>query len=668
MNEPRYVSPFQATLNAIELQWEVGSDLLSHSPCVVPEFIGIPSRAHQLSSHRPLPRQVVQKQVRFADQIDVLLGEEDEFPMYGTQVSQQTIYNWPSKPWSKKRTRKQTPEMKNYPEINDSYSHEVVSPEPLSNLAVLSRDSTRHEVLFGPPVEILTPEREDDIFHAMQQPDSSHSLFDHSDHSDSPANIPQDWMLDLQRIVARHAEECTADRDAEFLFSIYTWFLDHEDSTLCNTPKIAILGGDPTEWEEDLIYPWRHRLRRGERTQLRLVQPNTQRAAVEEHIAHIIVIQRETDDSSVLLAMEFPSEHEHNVIVRTAAVVPRSCTALDISTRVPIFDRFFPNRMTWEHPISNPEDDRHLSFATWPGLCIRVGVTHVTHPDFASDQEAVRENQFSLLQKSSDVLLPRRSTQAHIMPEKPCDSFTEEFLQAVQAVQQAQEIEPPPIDPLSIEAQPRAFQELWARFHLQTALNSTNMPETARIESWYLNHVTYHKCHSSRLTLLSTDFLRWREQIVNTWSDKVNNLNALTFDLVEPMPEDSATGIIAQLVLTEADMPLKKSAVLSVYDSEEDNERNPYTFALVLQSRISLSRLLDTLHLQLDCPPVNIRNLCSLWFGSIPIGNSHEVSVQAGNAYRLVLSRGVFLDVPHLLTLDNTQLRSFATGNSLRNL
>ena len=525
-------------------------------------------------------------------------------------------------------------------------------------MAVLSRESTQPDFSFGFPSDQLNIESEGDILHVMQRTvthsdtsDSVHSQFDLSDHSDSLAHIPQDWMLDLQRVVARHTEECTADRDDEFLFSIYTWYLDHETSKLCNTPKIAILGGDPTEWEDDIIYPWRHRLRDGERTQLRLVQPNTPRANVEEHIAHILVIQRETDDSSVLLSMEFLSEHEHNVIVRTATVVPRSCTALDISALVPIFDRFFPSRMTWEHPISNPEDDRHLS------LCIRVRVAQETHFDAENDQEAVRDDQVSLFQIDSEVLLPKCRFKVHTMIEEPRDSFTEEFLQAVQAVQQAQEIEPPPIDPLAIEAQPRAFQELWTRFHLQTALNSTNLPETVRIESWYLNHVTYHKCHSSRLTLLNIDFLRWREQIANTWSDKVINPNALIFDLVEPMPEDSATGIIAQLVLTEADMPLRKSAVLSVYDSEEDSERNPYTFALVLQSRISLSRLLDTLHLQLDCPPVNIRNLCSLWFGSIPIGSSHEVSVQAGNAYRLVLSRGVYLDVPHLLTLDNAQLR-----------
>ena len=209
---------------------------------------------------------------------------------------------------------------------------------------MLSRESTQPDFSFGFPSDQLNIESEGDILHVMQRTvthsdtsDSVHSQFDLSDHSDSLAHIPQDWMLDLQRVVARHTEECTADRDDEFLFSIYTWYLDHETSKLCNTPKIAILGGDPTEWEDDIIYPWRHRLRDGERTQLRLVQPNTPRANVEEHIAHILVIQRETDDSSVLLSMEFLSEHEHNVIVRTATVVPRSCTALDISALVPIF-------------------------------------------------------------------------------------------------------------------------------------------------------------------------------------------------------------------------------------------------------------------------------------------------------------------------------------------
>ena len=46
-------------------------------------------------------------------------------------------------------------------------------------------------------------------------------------------------------------------------------------------------------------------------------------------------------------------------------------------------------------------------------------------------------------------------------------SFTEEFLQAVSAAQDAANLEPPvpaALDPRTIEAQPEAFQILWDRF------------------------------------------------------------------------------------------------------------------------------------------------------------------------------------------------------------
>ena len=68
--------------------------------------------------------------------------------------------------------------------------------------------------------------------------------------------IPLDWMIDLQRIVQQHVDQCQADPQTEFLFSVYTWFLDHNSQKVCREPKIATLGGDPTEWEEDILQPW----------------------------------------------------------------------------------------------------------------------------------------------------------------------------------------------------------------------------------------------------------------------------------------------------------------------------------------------------------------------------------------------------------------------------
>lgn len=469
--------------------------------------------------------------------------------------------------------------------------------------------------------------------------------------SDSSASLPEDWMIDLQRLVDRHRLNCQADEEAEFLFSVYTWYLDHGSQILCRNPKIAVLGGDPSEWREDLISPWEHHVRIEDSILIDLVSPFQPRPGIEEHIAHVILTQRPERSSSVLFSMEFLGHDEPSVISRVAAVVPPICTQTDLERIVPLFAAFAQNPIVWDHPTLTLE---HETFRTRHGLGLKVTIKP---EDVLSSDD--HHDHHSLLQ-SAPYVFECRSTLVNLDdvtdPEKPCASFTDEFLQAVEAANNAQDEPPPPIDPLSIDAQPQAFQRLWARIVEQMESNIAQMQERVRVESWYLNHVTLHRCHSPRITLLNTDFTRWREQLAATWSDRVMDLNDLQFAVVDPVPEDCATGITVQFIITEKALPEQRSTVISVYDSEEDAERNPYTFAIVLRQRINLQRLIEALHLQTSCPPMNIRNHCSLWFGSIPI-STHEVNVQAGNAFRLIVSRGIFLDVPQLLVMDNHKLR-----------
>ena len=108
----------------------------------------------------------------------------------------------------------------------------------------------------------------------------------------------------------------------------------------------------------------------------------------------------------------------------------------------------------------------------------------------------------------------------------------------------------------------------------------------------------------------------------------------------------------------ERETPDYRSNVIYVYDSDPEAERCPYTIAVVMPRRINLQSLLGRLNLQTDCPPHVLENLCSLWFGRIPIGTHHEVNVLMGNAFRLIIGGGIRLDVPHLLLLENSQIRS----------
>ena len=156
--------------------------------------------------------------------------------------------------------------------------------------------------------------------------------------------------------------------------------------------------------------------------------------------------------------------------------------------------------------------------------------------------------------------------------------------------------------------------------------------------------------------LLENVFRQWQTQLSATWADKVRDRQALTFALVHPEPEDIAVGVLAQIIVTEGAVADSRSNVISVYDSDPDMERSPYTLAMVLPRRLNLAGLLSVLHLQAECPPHALENLCSLWIGRIPIGSNHEVNVFMRNAFRLILSRG-YDWMFHILTLDNAQLR-----------
>ena len=57
--------------------------------------------------------------------------------------------------------------------------------------------------------------------------------------------IPEDWIIELQRLVQRLTLACPTDHPEEALFTVYTWYLDHSAELSCGTPKLATLRATP---------------------------------------------------------------------------------------------------------------------------------------------------------------------------------------------------------------------------------------------------------------------------------------------------------------------------------------------------------------------------------------------------------------------------------------
>ena len=103
-NEPWYVDEFCASEHALFLQWEVLKDLYSNS-LLSSGFWPSLQPCTPATSQRPHPARREKKRVQFEDQIDVLLGAEDQTEFFHLKVHSVALYGWADKPWSKKRIR-----------------------------------------------------------------------------------------------------------------------------------------------------------------------------------------------------------------------------------------------------------------------------------------------------------------------------------------------------------------------------------------------------------------------------------------------------------------------------------------------------------------------------------------------------------------------------------
>ena len=564
-------------------------------------------------------------------------------------------------------------------ELTEGYSPSMLNEDELRQLATTNIEPEEEDPdlssAFQVPIDIAqTPQRlplsditntiyndsnwtvkprfvgsEHDSLSAMQLPPGDEASTPKSSNSSGNRHL-QDWKLDLIRVVQQHIRSCTENQTGAFAgFSVYTWFLDHQSQPACFQPRIILLGEDPADWEPDLVHRWRHHVNPDEPLFFDVVSPFTPRADVEGHIAHILLSQRAGALRSTLVSLEFTAPTARSVIVRCALAVPNPCSRQDIDALFPLFAGIANERLVWQYPELF-QTHSHAEIHNGMGIMIQV----LPEPD--TQQEEAHQDTNSLLQPAAGIM----ASQSTLGVLEPRCSFTDEFLEAISAAEEAMRMEPPALPSshdIIMSNLPEAFHILLDRFAEEVIPSVPQMPRTRRIESWFLDHVSSFRCHSSRISLLHEDVTTWRHAILETWRDKVSNSEQIEFHVVDPNTEDAATGIIGQILVTQRASPALRSTVMSVYDSDADTERSPYTFAVVLQQRINLERVLDALHLASDCPPLNRQNHCSLWFGRLPIDGALVVSVRMGQSFRLVIGRGIAIDVAQLLQMDDGMLR-----------
>ena len=340
----------------------------------------------------------------------------------------------------------------------------------------------------------------------------------------------EDWFIDLSRILQRWSIQ--HGDPSEFSVPVYTSFLDHESQRVCSTPKITHLSEDESLWEEDLKFPWRHQLDHMQRTFLNVVLPMPPVADTELHAAHVILTQRPGASFSVLLSLECEHLELPTIFVRIATALFSPCSLTHIVQVAKVLQHVTAERLEFVLPIP----DTGL-VTLRDGLPIRLRIRPDPTVGTGFDDHSLFQQKFG-----------HSSANDHIegeleLPTAPVCSITDELLAAINAANNALALEPPPIDPNSIEAQHEAFRVLSERISEASTLPKCISHLAHRVESWFLDHTGRHtRCHTSRIVMLSEDFTTWHASFASVWNDRLEGSLDFSIHLVHPESEDKAAG------------------------------------------------------------------------------------------------------------------------------
>ena len=510
---------------------------------------------------------------------------------------------------------------------------------------------------------------------------------DQSDELSEDSVIPEDWFLDLQRLAARLERQCHTDRPEEVLFTVYTWYIDHEVSNSCEQPKLATLGGYPQEWEEDLRFPWRHIIRPTDKLFIALVFPPSPRISIEEHIAHVLLSQRPSTKETVLLTVDYQTESVRSVIWRRAIAIPKRSQTADILRWAPDIDPIHEH-VKWIVPPILPGV---TELTVRNGMGLRAEVT--TIPNFPDTDVHAGIQLKSSLQQEDQVRSPRRKwshdssliediddpNETHVLVvERTCtldlsqhgqqsrqrdvvtsaslavDAFSHKIRgvdnngasrhTARSPLQHGIDvpgpraensdfefrIEAPEFVPREIpeEHYPEAIHQIFALWG-DEAFSWEQETASATIRTWMVDHrVPYPIGLESRDVVLYAEVRQWEDHIRQRWVDHIDPGQPLQMQVVTPQPPLPDQGITAYLILVQSPVQGHVSSLVSVDDEWMNMFNDNMAMRLVITTNIQVFpfQVVHACGFPVQCIHPGSSPLCQVWIRQqlIPPGDGWQ--------------------------------------------
>ena len=231
-------------------------------------------------------------------------------------------------------------------------------------------------------------------------------------------------------------------------------------------------------------------------------------------------------------------------------------------------------------------------------------------------------------------------------------SWTEEFLRAMGALQTAQADMPefPVEQNVPMADLPSWVQELWPIWQDFARPGPGAVEYLARVETWYTDHSRVQHCLSSRIVVLGSDPTSWVTDMVAAWRDLILPGHDVQIVAVQPMTDDQAPNICAQLLLIQRPDPFSRSVIVTISDTAAQRGI-PQSWAIVAADHVRLHSVLLMTNMLYQCPPEILTNRCRLFYGTRELRGEAYIPAAHGDVFHLVIQRDVTVDIETLVGL-----------------
>ena len=415
------------------------------------------------------------------------------------------------------------------------------------------------------------------------------------------------WTQQIWQGIFQQQAEIEFQDEGPVLY-LLTWYLRHDDLSLCKQSRTAKLDVYFEHWPTDLRRLWSDLINMNDDMDIFIVYPEPPRTTGAMHSGHLIIAQGHPAHTKAVLISTLESNALENHLTQVAVSAPRRANKAMIQrlSQVPAFvmetgyecwidetwiDDEGPGvplhdgchvlqyiqhagagpRHTWQPQPQDTDSDASSLMAT----VLNEPMTHAYRHQASTPSGMGRCG--DLLSLSEAVL---NSPALPDWEEEPMTGScsTPNTRSLTDRPQPAQGPHPP---------QPGMDYHGWARdlweiFNVYVETITEGDDESIRIRSWYLQHDNLPRCDEPRELQLDAAFTEWQAELERLWSDRIQDDHMIHIQVVKPAVHHRPTrdGHYQADVILSQPMPHPHKSILAHYGSPDGTGREHHVLAL----------------------------------------------------------------------------------------